>query len=101
MYQKAGWVTRTFKICAVQGDQVKGDEVGGTCGTCVGQEKFVQGLVGKTGGKITLGRHRSTLEDDTKMDLKRIGRNSVNCIHVTAFVNAVLKLVCKTCQNLD
>jgi len=47
-------------ICAAQGDQVKGDEVGGTCGTCGRQEKFVQGFVGKTGGKITLGRHAST-----------------------------------------
>jgi hypothetical protein len=52
--------------------------VGETCGTCGGQEKLVQGLVGKTGGKITLGRHRSTWEDYTKMDLKRIGRSSVN-----------------------
>jgi hypothetical protein len=47
-------------ICAAQGDQVKGDEVGGTWGTGGRQEKFVQGFVGKTGGKITLGRHAST-----------------------------------------
>lgn len=47
-YQKAGWVTTTVVICAVQGDQVKGDEVGGTCGTCGGQEKYAQGFVGKT-----------------------------------------------------
>ena len=66
--------------------------MGGTCGTCGGQEKLVQGSVGKSGGKIRLGRHRSTWEDDTKMDLKRIGRSSVNCIHVTAFVNAALKV---------
>lgn len=57
-----------------------------------GQEKFVQGFVGKTGGKMTLGRHRSTWEDDTRMDRRRIGGSSVNGIHVAAFVNAVLKL---------
>jgi hypothetical protein len=72
-------------IYAAQGDQVKGDEVGGTCSTCGGQEKFVQGFVGQTGENMTLGRDRITWKDDTKMDLKRTGESSVNCIHVTAF----------------
>lgn len=50
--------------------------------------------MGKTGGntRITLGRLTSTWQNDTKIDLKRIRRSIVNCIHVTAFVIAVLKL---------
>jgi len=35
-----------------------------------GQDKFVQGFVGKTGGNLTLRRHTSTWQDDTKIDLK-------------------------------
>jgi hypothetical protein len=73
-------VTRTVMICAARGDQVEEDEVGGTCGTCGGQEKFVHGFVGKPGGKITLGRHESSWEDETKMNLERRGRSSVNCV---------------------
>jgi hypothetical protein len=49
-------MTRTVKICAAQGDQVEDDEVGGTCGMFVGQEKFVYGFVGKP------GRHRDSWE---------------------------------------
>jgi hypothetical protein len=67
-------------ICAVQGDQVEEDDVGGICGMCGGQEEFVHGFVGKPEGNITLERHRSSWEDDTKVNLKRIGRRSVNCI---------------------
>jgi hypothetical protein len=39
-------------------------------------------FVGKPGDKKRLGRHRRRWEDDIKMDLKEIGREGVEWIHL-------------------
>jgi hypothetical protein len=54
-------------------DQIKENEVGGTCGTHGRGEKRVQGLVGKPEGKRLLGGPRRRWEDGIKMDLTKIG----------------------------
>jgi hypothetical protein len=44
------------------GDEIKVDEMGGTCGTCGGDENAYRVLVGKPEGKRPLGRSRSRCE---------------------------------------
>ena len=45
----------------------------GTRGMYVGQERCVQGLVGKPEGNRPLGRSRRRWEDNNKMDLHEVG----------------------------
>jgi hypothetical protein len=40
------------------GYQIKKNEMGGTCGTYGGEDRWVQGFVGKPEGKRPLGRPR-------------------------------------------
>jgi hypothetical protein len=61
---------------------MKEDEVGGTCGTHGGGERCLQVLVGRPEGKRPLGRPRSRWEDNIKMDLREIGIDGTNWIHL-------------------
>ena len=50
------------------GNQIEKNEMGGTCSMCVREKRGVYRiLVGKTEGKIPLGRPRHRWEDDIKM----------------------------------
>jgi hypothetical protein len=52
-------------------------------------------LVGKTAGKIPLGRPRRRWEDNIRMDIRELGWEGVDWIHMAqdrALVNAVMKL---------
>jgi hypothetical protein len=44
------------------------------------QEKWLQGLGGKTWGKESLGTSEHKREDNFKMDLKEIGWQAVECL---------------------
>jgi transposase len=61
---------------------MKEDEVGGTCGTHGGGERFYRVLVGRTEGKRPLGRPRRRREDNIKMDLREIGIDGANWIQL-------------------
>ena len=52
------------------GDRTKGDELGGACDACGGEEKLIQGLVGEPEGNRLLGRSRRRSEN-IKLDLNR------------------------------
>jgi hypothetical protein len=54
------------------GDKFKKNETGGACGTYGGEERCIQGLVGKPEGNRPLGRHRRGWEDNIKMVIKEI-----------------------------
>jgi hypothetical protein len=54
-------------------DQIKENEMGGTCGTNGRGEKRVQSLVRKPEGKRPLGRPRRRWDDGIRMDLEEIG----------------------------
>jgi len=45
----------------------------GACSMYGGEERHVQGLVGKPEGKRPLGRPRHRWEDNIKMDLQEVG----------------------------
>jgi len=47
--------------------------LGGTCGRYGGQERCIQGLVGRPEVKKSLGRHRHRWEDIIKMDIQKVG----------------------------
>jgi hypothetical protein len=69
---------------AVRTNQIKENEVGGTCGThgrgeeCVG----LQGFDGKPEGKRPLGRPRRRWENGIRMDLRETGCGSVDWIQL-------------------
>jgi hypothetical protein len=46
--------------------------MGRTCGTYGGEERCIQGLVGKPGGRRPLGRPRRRWEDNIKMNLRDV-----------------------------
>jgi len=56
--------------------------VGGTCGTHGEARGVYRVLVGKPKGKRPLGRCRHRWEDNIKMDLREIGIDGVNWIHL-------------------
>jgi hypothetical protein len=58
-------------ICS--GDKIQKNEMGGACSAYGGEERHIQGLVGKTKGKRPLGRPRRTWDDNIKMDLDVVG----------------------------
>jgi hypothetical protein len=51
------------------GDQIKEDEMDGTCSTCGRDEKYISYLVGKPEEKRPLRRPRHRWEDTIRMDL--------------------------------
>jgi hypothetical protein len=66
----------------------------------MGEERCIQGLVGKSERKRPLGRPRHRREDSTKMDLQEVGSGVMDWIDVTedrdkrqAVVNVVMSLL--------
>jgi len=45
-----------------------------------GEERRIQGVVGKPGGKIPLGRPRRRWEDNIKMDIQEVGCGGMDWI---------------------
>ena len=81
------------------GDKIEKNEMGCACGTYGGEERHMQGLVGKPEGKGPLGRPRHRWEDNIKMDLQEVGCGGMDWIELTqdrdrwrALVNAVMNL---------
>ena len=54
-------------------DQIKKNEMGGTCGTCGGEERSIQGSGGENEGKSISGRPTRRWENNIKMDSQEIG----------------------------
>jgi len=52
------------------GDQIKKNEMGWACGTNGGEERCIQGLVGRSDGKRILGRPRRRWEDNIEVIFK-------------------------------
>jgi hypothetical protein len=82
-----------------EADQVKENEVSGTCGMHGRGEESVQGLMGKPEGKSPLGRRRHRWKDGIRVDLRKIGWGSVEWTQLAqdrdwwwALVNMVMNL---------
>jgi hypothetical protein len=56
--------------------------MGGTCGTNIGGERYLQGFGWEAEGKRPLRRPRRRWEDDIKMDLREIKINGANWIRL-------------------
>ena len=54
--------------------------MGEACSAYGGEERRIQGLVGKPEGKRRLGRPRHRWEDNIKMDLHDVGCGGMDCI---------------------
>ena len=74
-------------------------EIGGACSAFRGEDRRIQGLVGKPEGKRSHGRPRPRWEDDFKMDLQEVGCGGMDWIEPAqnryrwrALVNAVMNL---------
>jgi hypothetical protein len=63
-------------------NQIAEDEMGGACSAHSGDELVYKMLVGKPDGKRPLRRHRCRWENNIKMDLKVIGWEDVDWIHL-------------------
>ena len=81
------------------GDQIEKNEIGGACSTYGERRVVYRILVGKSEGKIPLGRPRRRWEDNIKMDLQEVGCENMDWNDVAqdrgswrAFVNAVMNL---------
>jgi hypothetical protein len=81
------------------GDLIEKNEMGWTCRMYGREERCIQGLVVKPGGRRTLGRPRCRREDNIKTDLQEIGWRSMKWINLAqdrdswrALVNALMKL---------
>jgi len=80
-------------------NEIKKNEVGGASGIYGGQEKCVQGLVGRADGKRLLGRHGRRWEYNIKANLQEMEWGDMDWIAVAqdrdwwrALVNAVMNL---------
>ena len=56
--------------------------MGGACSAYGGEERRLQGLVGKSKGKTTLGRPRNRWKDSIKMDLQEVGCGGMDWIEL-------------------
>jgi hypothetical protein len=73
--------------------------MGGACSTHWREKKFIQDFVGKSEGKRPLGRPRRRWYDNIRTDLREIGWEGVDWIHLVqdrdqwqAVVNMVMNL---------
>jgi hypothetical protein len=73
------------------------NEMGGSCSAYRGEEKRMQGLVGKSEGKRPLRIPRRRWDDNIKMDLQQVGCGGIGWIELAqdrdrwrALVNAVM-----------
>jgi hypothetical protein len=73
--------------------------MGGGCSAYGGEERRLQGLVGKSEGKTPLGRPRHSWEDNIKIDLQEVGCGGKDWIELAQeryrwqeLVNVVMKL---------
>jgi hypothetical protein len=73
--------------------------VGRACSTNGGEDECIENIGGKPEGKRPLGRPRRRWVDNTKMDLREIGRDSMEWIDLAqdrdkwrALVNTVMNL---------
>ena len=64
------------------GDQIEKNETGGTCSAYGGEKRCIQGLVGSSEGKRTLGRPRRRWEENIKMDLQEAECGGMDWIEV-------------------
>jgi hypothetical protein len=94
---------RSFIFCTppqiLLADQIKENEVGGTCGTHGSGEECVQGFDGKAQRKRLLGRPRRRWENGIRMNLRETGWGSVDWIQLAqdrdrwrALANTVMNL---------
>ena len=56
--------------------------MGGACSAYGGEERRLQGLVGKSEGKTPLGRPSYRWEDNIKMDLQEVGCGGMDWIEL-------------------
>ena len=73
--------------------------MGWACSAYGGEERCIQGLVGKPEGKRPLGRPRRRWEDNIKMDLQEVGYGGMDWIKLAqdrdrwrTLVSAVMNL---------
>jgi hypothetical protein len=82
-----------------KGGQAEKDEMGLTCSTHGSDEKCVQYFGRKPEGKRPLGRPRRGWMDNIRMDLREIGWEVVDGIHLAQYRDQWLTLV-STVMNL-
>jgi hypothetical protein len=97
----AGWRkvrTSEVRLLQIQSDQVQEYEMGRAC-VRIGRRgmHMCRILVGKSEGKIQLGRPKCRWEDNIKMGLREINWSNIEWIHVaqgrdSVFVNTVMNL---------
>jgi hypothetical protein len=82
--------------------------MGGTCSTHERDEKLIQTLIGKPEGKIPHGRPRHKWEANIRTDLREIGWEGVDWMHLAqdrdqwqAVVNTVMNLRVSYKEFLD
>jgi hypothetical protein len=56
------------------------NEIDRECGTNGGEERCVQGLVGRLDGKMPLEKRRLRWKDNIKVDLHEVGCGVMDCI---------------------
>jgi hypothetical protein len=61
---------------------IKQNEMGGTCSTNWRYEKCTQNFGRKTEGKRPLRKPRSRWKDDIRLDLREIGQTGVDWMHL-------------------
>jgi hypothetical protein len=81
------------------GDKIEKNEMGWSCSTYLGEERFIQGFGGEASGKEPLGRPRRRWDVNIKMDLKEVRWSGMDWFDVAqyrnrwrALVNAVMNL---------
>jgi hypothetical protein len=64
--------------------------MGRVCDMYVGEEAYIQGLMGQPEGKSSLGRPSQRLDDTIKMDFKKDDRAGTEFIWLGITINSML-----------